>query len=349
MKKILFFAFFSLTLLASGQEKRPVKDDVGYCWQRPQMQRLLGYLAAVEKQDFPVRNLVAGIAPHDDYLYAGRVYYPLYRKLRTREAVIFGVTHGTVRKEIGDPQNILLLDEYSSWSGLDREVAISPLRQWLKEHLPKEDYAVSNQAHALEHSIEAQVPFLQYDNPDIKITPIMVTAMPWERMNELAERLATTLAAYIKENKLQPGRDIFFLISADANHYGQDFSNVPFGDDEKAHALGTEQDRRFAQAAFSGPLRGDKIHDLTKELWGATYKDYRNTYWCGKYDIPFGLLTVSKTLQKAYGRGLKGRIFRYADTFSDGVIPLKKTGLGITAPFSLKHWVGFLSAGFYLD
>jgi AmmeMemoRadiSam system protein B len=348
MKKTML-VLLACTFILCGQEKRPVKDDVGYCWQRPQMQRLLGYLAAVETQDFPVRNLVAGIAPHDDYLYAGRVYYPLYRKLRTREAVIFGVTHGTVRKEINDPQNILLFDAYSSWSGLGREVAISPLREWLKEHLPKEDYAVSNQAHTLEHSIEAQVPFLQYYNPDIKITPIMVTAMPWERMNELSERLATALATYIKENNLQPGRDIFFLISADANHYGQDFSNVPFGDDEKAHALGTEQDRHFAQAAFSGPLRDDKIYDLTKELWGATYKDYRNTYWCGKYDIPFGLLTISKTLQKAYGRGLKGRVFRYADTYSDGVIRLKKSGMGITAPFSLKHWVGFLSAGFYLD
>ena len=313
------------------------------------MQRLIDYLAAADKEDFPDRDLVAGIAPHDDYLYAGSVYYPLFKKLKTKEAVIFGVTHGTVRKEIGDPQNILLLDEYPSWSGLGREVAISPLRDWLKKNLPKEDYRISNQAHALEHSIEAQVPFLQYFNPDIKITPIMVTAMPWTRMNELAERLATTLAAYIRENKLQPGKDIFFLISADANHYGRDFNNIPFGEDEAAHRQGTEQDRRFAQAAFSGPLDEDKIHDLTQALWGATYLDYRDTYWCGKYDIPFGLLVIDKTMQKALGRGLKGKLFRYADTYSDGVIPLKKAGLGITAPFSLKHWVGFLSAGFYLD
>ena len=89
---------------------------------------------------------------------------------------------------------------------------------------------------------------------------------------------------------------------------GRDFNNIPFGEDEKAHALGIEQDRRFAQAAFSGPLSDEKIRKLTKELWGATYKDYRNTYWCGKYDIPFGLLTVSKTMQKALGRGLKGSL-----------------------------------------
>jgi hypothetical protein len=117
----------------------------------------------------------------------------------------------------------------------------------------------------------------------------------------------------------------------------------------KAHRLGTEQDRRFAQTAFAGTLNENKIRNLTQELWGTTYKDYRNTYWCGKYDIPFGLLTIAKTMQKAVGRGLEGKVFRYSDTYSEGVIPLKKAGLGITAPFSLKHWVGFFSAGFYLD
>jgi AmmeMemoRadiSam system protein B len=348
MKKLLFLLTAG-TFIIFGQETRPVKDTVGYCWQRPQMQRLIDYLAAADKEDFPVRDLVAGIAPHDDYLYAGRIYYPLYKKLRTREAVIFGVTHGTVRKEIGDPQNILILDGYPSWSGLGREVAISPLREWLKKHLPKEDYIISNQAHSLEHSIEAQVPFLQYNNPELKITPIMVTAMPWEKMTELAEHLATVLAAYIKENKLQPGKDIFFLISADANHYGRDFNNIPFGEDEEAHRRGTEHDRHIAQAAFSGPLDEDKIRNLTHELWGATYMDYRDTYWCGKYDIPFGLLAIHRTMQKTLVRGLKGKVFRYSDTGSGGVIPLKGAGLGITAPFSLKHWVGFFSAGFYLD
>jgi AmmeMemoRadiSam system protein B len=349
MKKLIFVVLAVCTLSQYGQDTRPVRDDVGFCWQRPQMKRLMDLLAATEHREFPARDLVAGISPHDDYLYAGRVYYPLFKKLRTREAVIFGVTHGTVRKEIGDPNHILLFDEYRSWAGLSRDVSISPLREWLKKHLPGEDYAVSNRAHSLEHSIEALVPFLQYNNPDIQITPIMVTAMPFERMTELAERLATALAGYMRENNLRPGRDIFFLISADANHYGLDFSNVPFGEDEKAHALGIEQDRRFAAAAVEGILDDQKIETLTRELWGATYLEYSNTYWCGKYDIPFGLLAISKTMKKATGQSLRGRIFRYSDTYSEGVLPLKKAGFGITAPFSLKHWVGFFSAGFYLD
>jgi AmmeMemoRadiSam system protein B len=349
MKRIFLLFCLAWFSLLQAQDVRPVRDDVGFCWQRPQMQRLMELLAASGRRGSPVQGLVAGISPHDDYLYAGPVYYRLFRSLRTKEAVIFGVTHGTVRKEIGDPRGVLLLDEFRSWSGLSREVKISPLRDWLKSHLPREDFIVSNQAHKLEHSIEALVPFLQYNNPEIMITPIMVTAMPWERMEELSERLATALADYVAERKLRLGQDIVFLISADANHYGRDFANIPYGEDEKAHARGTARDRSIAGAAVNGRLDERKILELTRELWGATYLDYRDTYWCGKYDIPFGLLAISKAVKKAAGRNLRGNLLLYSDTYSLGVLPLKKAGFGITAPFSLKHWVGFFSAGFSLD
>ena len=49
----------------------------------------------------------------------------------------------------------------------------------------KRDFIVSNKAQSIEHSIEALIPFLQYYNRDLKITPIMVTQMPFERMDEL--------------------------------------------------------------------------------------------------------------------------------------------------------------------
>jgi hypothetical protein len=191
MKKACCLPLIVFAVMLAGQEVRPVRDDVGFCWQRPQMQRLLRLLAT-DGKGCPARGLVAGISPHDDFLYAGRQYYPLFRNLRTREAVIFGVTHAAPRKEIGDPHGILILDEFRAWNGLSGEVGISPLREWIKERLPKEDFMVSNLAHSLEHSIEALVPFLQYYNPGIKITPIMVTGMPFDRMDELSS-LATSV------------------------------------------------------------------------------------------------------------------------------------------------------------
>jgi AmmeMemoRadiSam system protein B len=349
MRKGLLLTGIALFSVLRGQDMRPVRDNVGFCWQRPQMERLMALLAGTEPPAPGMEGTVAAISPHDDFLYAGRVYYPLFRNLRAKEAVVFGVTHGTVRKEIGDPHGVLILDEFPAWTGLGGRVGISPLRERIKKELPAGDFIVSNKAHSLEHSIEALIPWLQYDNPGIRITPIMVTAMPFARMEDLAGRLAAILAGYMEENQLQPGQDIVFLVSADANHYGGDFANVPYGEDEAAHARGIAEDRRIADGLVSGPLDDGKIRRLTRELWGATYLEAGGSYWCGKYDIPFGLLAAAKALRRATGRGLKGRLLRYADTYSEGVLPLKKPGFGITAPFSPKHWVGFFSARFVLE
>jgi hypothetical protein len=46
---------------------------------------------------------------------------------------------------------------------------------------------------------------------------------------------------------------------------------------------------------------------------------------------------------------LKGELIRYSDSYSEGVLPLRKIGLGTNAPFSLRHWVSYAALGYYLD
>jgi AmmeMemoRadiSam system protein B len=326
----------TISLYVFTQEVRPIKDDVGYCWTNKQMKKFVDYLEKNEKDRYRLKTFVAGVAPHDDYLYAGRVYYPLYKSLKVKEVVIFGVTHGTVRKEIGDPKNVLILDNYDEWRGLDKNVDISPLREFIKNNLDSNCFIISNKAHELEHSIEAQIPFLQYYNPQIKITPIMVTAMPFERMDSISEKLSQTISAYIQNKKLTVGKDIVFIMSSDANHYGKDFNNIPYGEDAAAHDRGTKRDLEIAKACLEEKISVDKIKKFTEEM--------SSLAWCGKYSIPFGLLTVQKTIKYLSGESITGRILRYSDSYSEGVIPVHEINLGTTAPFSLKHWVGFLSA-----
>ncbi|MGQ9800538.1 MAG: AmmeMemoRadiSam system protein B [Candidatus Saccharicenans sp.] len=334
---------------AQPPEVRPIRDDVGFCWKADSMKILVDYLASQEKEKFDSRGLVAAISPHDDYLYAGRLYYPLFNLIRTREVVIFGVTHGTVRNEIKGLDSLLILDDYKLWPGVLKPVGISPLRSYLKAHLKADYFTVNNRAHELEHSIEALIPFLQYFNPEIKITPIMVAPMPLEKMQEIAGDLSRVITAYMKENKLQPGRDIFFLISADGNHYGKDFNNLAFGEGQEAWEKALAFDRNLIASYLTGRLDDGKITGLTGELWGKTYLDYKSSYWCGKYSIPFGLLTVRRVMERSTGRQTSGRLIRFSDTYSEGVLPLKKIGLGTTAPFSLRHWVSFCSIAYYLD
>lgn len=334
---------------AAAQDIRPVKDDVGFCWNPAGMKTLVDYLAGIEKETFLSEGLVAAVSPHDDYLFAGRLYYPLFRMLRAKEVVIFGVTHGTVRSAIPNLDSVLILDEFKLWPGLSGSIAVSGLRDYLKGRLDKSAFVTNNKAHVLEHSIEALLPFLQFYNPGVKITPIMVAPMPFAKMEVLSDKLAEAIAAYMKERGLSAGRDVFFLVSSDGNHYGQDFKNTPYGEGESAWVQALAFDRRLIRTYLEGRVEPAKIEALTGELWGRTYLDYRSTYWCGKYSVPFGLLTAEKIVGRVMNRKLRGALIRFSDTYSEGVLPLKKTGMGLTAPFSLRHWVSFFSIGYYLD
>lgn len=345
---IVFFSICMGGIMA--QEIRPVRDDVGFCWTSGEMDNLITYLGSLKEngKDSETEGLIGGISPHDDYLYAGNVYYPLFKSLKTKEVVIFGVTHGTVRREIGDPQGVLLLDEFKFWQGPYNRVSISPLREVIKSKLNPEYFKVDNKAHTLEHSIEALVPFIQHFNPDVKITPVMVTAMPYESMDKISGELAGIIADYMKENGLKPGKDIAFLISSDANHYGKDFNNAPYGEDENAHRTGTERDRSIAKEYLNGPINKAGIEKLNDVFTSGPDPQKIIPLWCGRYSIPFGMLTLYKTLEKL-NMGLSGKYLRSSDSWTEGVMPVKRNSLGLTAPFSLKHWVGYVSAGFYLQ
>lgn len=350
MLVLLPLIVFILSFRITAQQVRPVCDDIGFCWRSNEFNALIDYLDKINTDnEKPSGKLTAGISPHDDYLYASSIYYPLFRNIKAREVVIFGVTHGTVRKEINDPKNVIILDEFSEWIGPEGPVKTSPLRELIKSKLNPGSFVVNNKAQALEHSIEAMIPFLQHYNKNVKITPIMVTAMQFGQMDSVSNELSSIIADYISRNNLKPGEDVFFLISSDANHYGADFNNTPFGDDETAHKLATDKDKKIANQYFNEFLSRTEIENLTRELWAQTPEGKAALSWCGRYSIPFGLLTTLKVIEKTTHQSLKGKLLRYSDTWTEGVIPIKNTHMGLTAPFSLKHWVGFLSAGFYIN
>lgn len=341
-------AAFSVLVLvmfvaAMAQGTRPIRDPIGYVWSPNPMNRLMDYLLASCHSDAQLPPLVAGICPHDDFLYAGPVYLPIMRRIHTKEVIIFGVTHHDVRLAMKDPKNKLILDAYDNWKGPFGPVAVSPLRELLKKKLSPDAYMVSNKAQALEHSIEGMVPFLQYFNRKIKITPVMVTGMSFERMQRLSSKVAEVIIGYMKDNNLEPGKDVFFLISSDANHYGEDFDNTVFGTGEQGHDAAVANDWRIARDFLSGKITKQKIQGEMK----ATSEG--KALWCGRYSIPFGMLATLKVLRAlAPEEQMNGQVLRYADTYSNGPIPLRKTGFGVTAPFSLRHWVGHLSVGYWL-
>ncbi|HEY3273543.1 MAG TPA: AmmeMemoRadiSam system protein B, partial [Methanocella sp.] len=66
-------------------------------------------------------------------------------------------------------------------------------------------------AHRQEHSIEVQVPFLQYFFKDFKIVPIAVGMQDYDTVKEIAAELIRALAGY--------GRSTVIVASSDFTHY----------------------------------------------------------------------------------------------------------------------------------
>ncbi len=344
MRKIILSALF--LSLAFGADVRHFFDNVGYCTKPYQIEAIVKAATAKEAsllKKEKTRGYIAVISPHDDHMFAGRVYVHAIAKIASaRTVVIFSVTHGNVRRAIGDPEDVLIFDDYSRWQAPYTPVPVDiSLRTYLENHLDRADYMVSRKAHSLEHAAEAMVPFLQFYNRKVRILAIMVTRMNWWRLRALSEKLASVLNSYMRENHLKLGKDIAFIISTDATHYGPDFNYEPFGLDEKAHEMATAQDKELGEKYLSGNISEDKIRLFADRLWGEKIP------WCGVYSVPFGVMTVLN-LAKLQGKTLYGVPLRYGDSYSLGVLPVFKKGIGITAPFSLKHWVGYWAIGYRL-
>ena len=345
----LLLLIFVFAELIYSQGVRPIRDNVGFCWNADEMKDFIEYLEnSSDKIEFDKENLIAAISVHDDYLYAGNIYYPLFKLINAKEVIIFGVTHGTVRKEVSPFTNVLILENFDSWKGIYNDVKISPLREIIKSKLDKKYFTVNNKAHEVEHSIEALIPFLQFYNPDVKITPIMVAQMSVEKMEEISLQLSKIITDYMKANKLKLGKDIFILISNDANHYGEDFNNSPYGLDLNAHQKAIENDQRIINEYLVGIVEPERIKNLAKEILPEESNQKIIPLWCGRYPIIFGLLTLNKIVGELKIGNLEGKLIKYSDTFTEKVLPFRKSSMGLTAPFSLKHWVGFFTIGFYI-
>jgi len=96
IKRDSYFLFI-LAMLCTGtvasQNARPIRDIVGYCWNPFEMKRLVEFCQTPKTEPAVQEKFIAAISPHDDYLYAARVYSPVFRSMTTKEIVIFGVTH----------------------------------------------------------------------------------------------------------------------------------------------------------------------------------------------------------------------------------------------------------------
>jgi MEMO1 family protein len=142
------------------------------------------------------------IAPHAGYIYSGPVAASAYALLapiagQIKRVVLLGPTHRVAVRGLALPG----ADAFDTPLGRV-EIDLAAAQQIA--HLPQ--MTMSPQAHALEHSLEVQLPFLQTLLPNFKLLPLAVGMATPE---EVAEVLET----------LWGGPETLILISSDLSHY----------------------------------------------------------------------------------------------------------------------------------
>ena len=152
-----------------------------------------------------VRDDVIGlILPHAGYTYSGLVTGATISRIRFKDTfIIMGPNHTGMGKSL----SIMTKGKWKTPLG-DVEIDTELSRQILAEcrHLEEDDTA-----HRYEHSIEVQLPFLQYFKRDIKIVPIMLSASG----GAAYKRLGKEMAKAIKSLK----REVVIIASSDMTHY----------------------------------------------------------------------------------------------------------------------------------
>jgi len=183
-------------------------------------------------------TIVAGIVPHAGWIFSGSLAAMVFSAIKKQHEqihtfVIFGAAHGYYG------QSPAVYDA-GSWITPLGQVAID---EKLADDVLESTGAVrDSMAHSSEHSIEVQIPFIQYLFADAQILPILVPP------TEHAVELGTIIGDVINRSE---NKKIVCIGSTDLTHYGPRYGFTPMG--KGAEALqwaGDVNDKEFIHLAL---------------------------------------------------------------------------------------------------
>ncbi|MEM0449067.1 MAG: AmmeMemoRadiSam system protein B [Methanomassiliicoccales archaeon] len=146
-------------------------------------------------------NIVGGVVPHAGYVFSGpvaaHVYAAIAKEGFPETFVIIGPNHHGLGSGVA-----MTSEDFMTPLGVcqvDKEL-VRRLRGFVDE----DPYA-----HQHEHSVEVQVPFIQYFSKEVKFLPLTMLFQDYETAKELGARLRTACK----------DKDVIVLASSDFSHY----------------------------------------------------------------------------------------------------------------------------------
>jgi AmmeMemoRadiSam system protein B len=323
---------------------RQVVDTIGFAKYDWQMDSIMNRLA--NEQDLDKTWRVA-ISPHDDYAYVGDLYPKILNGIKAKTIIVLGVAHKARNFNL---ENKLIFDSFNAWSAPYGNVQVSDLRNEIINKLPDSLRIVHNDMHRVEHSIEALIPFIQYNNRELEIIPVLVPYMSFEKMQQIAKPFTEILSNIMFEKNLKWGEDVAILITTDAVHYGDEGwgekNYASYGTDSLGLIKARNHEMEIIKNCLIGNITEDKIQQFVNyTVQESDYKEYKWT-WCGRYSVPFGLLTAIHLSEKMDKAEIKGEFIGYTNSIDHPVLKVDDLNMGTTAPANDHHWVGYAAVGY---
>ncbi len=186
------------------------------------------------------RKVVALVVPHAGYAYSGPVAAHAYKELAEDGVFDTAVILGPNHTGYGPPVSV--------WAGSSWETPLGEVK--INGELAHEILGgiikVDEMAHLYEHSIEVQLPWLQYLYREVRIVPIVMMAQDIETARAVGEIISKT------------GDNIVIVASSDFTHY-------------EPHSIAAEKDKSMIEAIVN--LDEEMLYER-REALGCTMCGY---------------------------------------------------------------------------
>jgi AmmeMemoRadiSam system protein B len=150
------------------------------------------------------RRIKGGIAPHAGFMFSGGIASHLYAEIAEdgvpKTFVILGPNH------TGRGSGIALSSE-----DFETPLGVAKVDEELVKAIGRGLVDVDNTAHRSEHSIEVQLPFIQYLSDDFTFVPICMAFQDYDA--------AVSVGEVVRGAVKDTGRDVVIIASTDFSHY----------------------------------------------------------------------------------------------------------------------------------
>ena len=159
----------------------------------------------------PINNVVALILPHAGYQYSGQTAVCGLKTIdkKYKRIIIIGPSHRIPMEEILSVPRVTHYETPLGQIPLDVELINKLLKYSMFQNVPR--------AHEYEHSVQIQLPLLQYVQKDFKLVPIVAGTCSLQTIS----KAGTILRSLVNEETL-------VIASSDFVHFGPNYGYVPF-------------------------------------------------------------------------------------------------------------------------